>query len=130
MSDEKMTELSDTKWTKLNEEMSAHFSFPCEGCYYYVRHIRLNIGCDNQNDRHGHVELSCEDGYTFIRFCCYSQAGVKAVVDAIGAEEFKGVLDLEKVKALPQDLTEEEKIVIASPVEMLKQAKISGWLSS
>lgn len=120
--------MSEKKWTEISEEMSVAFSLPCREHYYHVRRIGT-MSCDKPDERHGHIELMCDDGYGLIYFCCYSQAGVKTVVKAIGEEEFKGILDLEEVKKLPQELTEEEKLVIASPVEMEKFTKIYGWWS-
>ncbi len=122
--------MSETKrWVDIGNGISAAFSLPCREHYYYVRVLRQNIGCPKPDEKHGHIELECEDGWTFVPFCCRSQAGVRAVVRALGEDEYKGILDMDEVKSLPEELTEEERAVIDSPDEMERQAHFHWWVS-
>ncbi len=127
--------MSDKKWTIVSDLMSVAFSLPCQGCYRYERGIRLNIGCNKPDEKHGHIELCEEEGmWAFITFPCYSQAGVKFAVEllkpTLSDEECKGILDMEEVKNLPAELTEEEKTFIAylDAIEDPKKRSIfAGW---
>jgi len=122
--------MSEKKWVELNEYGSAAFVMPCQKHYYYVRFPGINIGCAEPDERHGHLELADDEGmYAFIPFRCYSQAGVKVVVEYLKLEQegFKGILTLPPISSLPAELTEQEKLIIASPDEMEKWARISGW---
>lgn len=134
--------MSDKKWVIASDLMSVAFSLPCQGCYRYERGIRLNIGCEKPDERHGHIELSDDEGiYAFITFPCYSQAGVKAAVEllkqtvsdeerkgVLNDEECKAVLDMEEVKKLPEEMAEEEKLFIASlPEEETKKKRAVFW---
>jgi len=130
--------MSEKKWKDVTEELQAHFSFPCKEHYYFMRRIGLVCWCDKPNDKHGHIELGCEDGYGLVLFPIYSQAGAKAVIEflkgseekkGLSEEERKGILGLVELKVLPEELTEEEKLIIASPDEMEKLARIKGWYS-
>ncbi len=124
--------MSESRWTEVSEYLSATFSLPCQQNYYHMRHVGLVCWCDNPNDKHGHIELSCEDGYALVLFPCYSKAGAKVVVEllkTLSDEERKGILGLAEINTLPEELTEEEKTIIASPEEMEKLARIKGWYS-
>lgn len=113
------------RWEKIGDDMEAAFSLPCRGVYYSMRRMGW-LGCFYPDDTHGHIELSCEDGYAYVGFCCQSQAGVRAVVANLG-EEYKGILDMAEVKQLPEELTDKEKAVIDSPEEMNKKGNIHVW---
>ncbi len=120
--------MSETKWIKLTENEWVDFSFPCKERHHFTRSVVVT--CATPDDRHGHIQLiAVEDGVAFIPFCCYSQAGVKAVVEYSRLEQqgWKGILDIEAFKKLPPELTEEEKLIIASPSEMERLAKIWGF---
>ncbi|TSC84025.1 MAG: hypothetical protein G01um101413_828 [Parcubacteria group bacterium Gr01-1014_13] len=118
-----------SEWKDVTEDLQACFSFPCKEHYYFMRRIGLVCWCDKPNEKHGHIELVCEDGYGLVLFPIYSQAGAKVVIEFIkgSEEERKGILGLAELKVLPEELTEEEKLVIASPDEMEKLARIKGW---
>ena len=134
-----------SRWTIVSDVFSVAFSLPCKGCYRYERGLRLNIGCSKPDDKHGHIELSDDEGmWALITFPCYSQAGVKVAVERIkestlpdgeikvmlSDEECKVILDMENIKNLPQELTEEEKAFIASldAIEDPKKRSIFwGW---
>jgi len=128
--------MSEKKWVIASDLMGVSFSLPCQGCYRYERGLRLNIGCAKPDEKHGHIELSDEEGmYAFITFPCYSQAGVREALERIkestlSGEERKAILDMEEVKKLPEELTEEEKTFIAylAAIEDPKKRSIFwGW---
>ena len=125
--------MSSGKWVQLSESGSVAFAFPCERAYHYIRVLGINVGCAEPDERHGHLELTDEEGlYAFIPFRCYSQAGVQAIVEYFDFEqtEFKGIPALSAIKSLPVELTEQEKLIIASPDEMKKWARIWGWFGN
>ncbi len=114
--------MGESRWKDVSEGMSVAFSRPCKGPYYFMRHIGTVAACAKPDDKHAHIELSEEDGmYAFITFPCYSQTGAKIAVEllkpTLSEEECNGILALENVKALPKELTEEEKLFISSLIE-------------
>ncbi len=122
--------MDEQKWTVINKDREIAFVFPCRGNFFYESTLKANIGCTKPNGGHGHIELrGFQKVYAFIPICCYSQAGVKAAVECLKLEKsgFIGILDLPEVKRLPAELTEEEKLVVASSVEMDKLAKLHGF---
>lgn len=126
--------MSNWKWTAaVNNGLNVGFSNPCVGNYGWRW---WSLPCKEENRNHGHIVLSCEDGFGWIPFPCKSQAGVKAILvfdKSMTDEEKMAIQNLPEVQQLPIDMTPEEQHILEDPDLMwhfaLANGCVSGWFS-